>query len=74
MGGAVTCKPSPPRPSVGDVGLARLFGPQQQGRNGAAGAAGGGFAGTMAYAAPEAFLGQPLTAKSDVYSMGVLLW
>jgi serine/threonine protein kinase/ankyrin repeat protein/Ca2+-binding EF-hand superfamily protein len=30
--------------------------------------------GTMAYAAPEAYLGEEFTVKADVYSFGIILW
>jgi serine/threonine protein kinase len=30
--------------------------------------------GTMAYAAPETYAGQPYTTKSDVYSVGMIVW
>ncbi len=32
------------------------------------------FAGTMQYSAPELYLGQPATAASDIYSLGVIVY
>lgn len=34
----------------------------------------GRLCGTFAYACPEVFHGQKATDKSDVYSMGIVLW
>lgn len=30
--------------------------------------------GTYAYCAPEIYFGEPFTAKSDIYSMGIVFW
>jgi serine/threonine protein kinase len=32
------------------------------------------FWGTFDYCAPETLLGEPITDKADVYSLGVILW
>ncbi|MBK8096643.1 MAG: protein kinase [Planctomycetes bacterium] len=56
---------------VVDLGLARPFGARGMG---SASSSGGGLAGTVAYAAPEALRGQPTSARSDLYALGVVLF
>ncbi|GAB4821409.1 hypothetical protein N2152v2_008455 [Parachlorella kessleri] len=67
------------RAKLADVGLALLVG--HEGGQGASGGPGeapsqpqGGFAGTLAWAAPEVLTGGEASSKSDVYSLGVVLW
>lgn len=52
-------------PKLADFGLARLSGPPESHR---------GFVGSVAYSAPEIFLGEACTEASDVWSLGVLLY
>jgi serine/threonine-protein kinase len=56
-----------------DFGVARLRDAAGEGL-GTAAPATGGFVGTLAYAAPEVFAGTPADARSDVYSLGVMLY
>ena len=55
------------RAKVADVGLASL-------ESALAFQGGSGFVGTLAWAAPEVLLEGAATAKSDMFSVGVLLW
>ncbi|MBN2394158.1 MAG: PD40 domain-containing protein [Anaerolineae bacterium] len=56
----------PYRPIVTDLGLARLMQESSPGQR--------DIAGTPAYMSPEQALGQPTDARSDVYSLGILLY
>ena len=63
-GGAVTAK-------IIDLGLAKAVNESGSQR---AISAPGGFAGTPEYASPEQFAGVGVDIRSDLYSLGVLLW
>lgn len=57
----------PVRAVVTDFGLAKLL-------EGGVETATGTFMGTMAYMSPEQALGKPLDGRSDIYSLGVMLY
>ncbi len=57
----------PLRPVVTDFGLAKL-------REGGFDTRTGSFMGTLAYMSPEQALGRPLDGRSDLYSLGVILY
>jgi serine/threonine protein kinase len=63
-GGAVTAK-------IIDLGLAK---PAPDAPAGAAISTPGGFAGTPEFASPEQFAGVQVDIRSDMYSLGVVLW
>ncbi|MCA9938745.1 MAG: protein kinase [Anaerolineales bacterium] len=58
----------PVRAVVTDFGLAKLL------EGGVVETATGTFMGTMAYMSPEQALGKPLDGRSDIYSLGVMLY
>lgn len=57
------------RVKVVDLGLARPFGAVGGGSSPS-----GGIAGSLSYAAPEVLLGRPAQPRSDLYSLGVVLY
>jgi len=57
-----------------DFGLARLRDAAGESAATVSAPAGGGFAGTLAYGAPELFGGSAASPSSDVYSLGVVLF
>jgi eukaryotic-like serine/threonine-protein kinase len=59
-----------------DFGLARLTGPARPEPEsmGASGTISGTLSGTLLYMPPEIFRGEPATAASDVFSLGVVLY
>lgn len=57
----------PLRPVVTDFGLAKLL-------EGGVDTRTGSFMGTLAYMSPEQALGKPLDGRSDLYSLGVILY
>ena len=62
------------RPRLLDFGIAKLLGPEgSPNRSDATATAGGGLL-TPRYASPEHVKGEPITERSDVYSLGVILY
>src|SRR5262249_28407675 len=59
-----------------DFGIARLLGPQgsPDERTGTALTAAGAVIGTVGYMSPEQLKGQPLDERSDVFSLGAVLY
>ncbi len=57
-----------------DLGLARPFGTGGSGSGSSGRSSGGGLAGSVAYAAPETLRGEASGPRSDLYSLGIVLF